>query len=101
MDLPVFKLPFTKCLSVIKYLCTGWSIKREIREDAFCKHKIHSTWNVSGMMQLSLQFCCREVLELKLFFMGLHLCSSELNTFLLVVRLGGFLMPVDGGSRYF
>lgn len=30
MDLPVFELPFMKCLSVIKYLCTGWSIKREI-----------------------------------------------------------------------
>lgn len=65
----MFKLPFLKCLSVIKYLYTGWSISREIWEDTFCKHKIHSTWNVGGMIQLRLHLCFGVELELKLGFL--------------------------------
>jgi len=34
----------------------------------FCKHKIHSPWNVSGMIQLKLHLCFGVVLELKLGF---------------------------------
>lgn len=122
----MFKLPFLKCLSVIKYLYTGWSISREIWEDTFCKHKIHSTWNVGGMIQLRLHLCFRVELELKLGFLrwcvlsvflllvgcgigfvcggfcvctSLHLWSSQFCTFLLIARHSECLIPVDIGRQ--